>query len=102
LDTFADVVLFAGNLLAARHDAFTAAEVDDDRVAFDPADRAGGDLPDAILVLFVNAAPLVLADELDHDLLNGLRPDASDRALEVERHARPPRLDVASGALTVT
>ena len=58
----------------ARHDPFDPAEVHDHRAAFKPGDRAGHDRADAVFVFFVNAAALVLADELDHHLLDGLAP----------------------------
>jgi hypothetical protein len=77
LHALARVVLLAGDLLAARHDAFDAAEADDHRRAFEAGDGAGDDRADSVLVLFVNAAALVLAEELDHDLLDGLRADAA-------------------------
>ena len=72
LDALARLVLLAGDLLAAGHDALDAAEVDDHRAALEAGDRAGDDRADAVLVFFVDAAALVLADELDHDLLGRL------------------------------
>ena len=51
---------------------------DDHRVFFEPRDGAGDDRADAIFVFFVDASALILADELDHDLLDGLRADSPD------------------------
>jgi hypothetical protein len=70
-------VLLAGDLLAARHDPLDAAEVDDHRAALEAGDGAGDDRADAVLVLLVNAAALVLAEQLDHHLLHGLGADAA-------------------------
>ena len=47
------------------------------RGAFEAGDGTGDDGSDAVLELVVNAALLVLADELDHDLLGGLCCDAA-------------------------
>src|SRR5207237_4674814 len=63
--------------LAARHDSLSATQAHDHRAAFKAGDGAGNDGADAILEFFVNAAALVLADELDHHLLNRLRADAA-------------------------
>src|SRR6185503_16159662 len=53
LDALADLVLLAGDLLAARHDALDAAEVDDHGAAFEAGDGAGDDRADPVLVLLV-------------------------------------------------
>ena len=98
LDSLADLVLLTGDLLRSWHDPFDAAQVDDHRPAFKPGDRPGDDRANPILVFFVNAAALVLADELDHHLLDGLRADSThhaqghDVALAVDG-------DVAGGAV---
>ncbi len=79
LHALADLVDFAGNLLAARHDPFDVAQQGDDhRVLLEAGDGAGDDRADAVLVFLVDAAAFVLADELDHDLLDGLGADAAD------------------------
>src|SRR5438093_12252578 len=75
LDPLAGIMLLARDLLAARHDAFDAPEVDDHGSAFKAGDGSGNDRAHAVLVFFINAAALVLADELDHHLLDGLGPD---------------------------
>src|SRR5206468_6604497 len=64
----------------SRHNPFDAAEIDDHRAAFKAGDRAGDDRADAVFVFLVNAAALVLADQLDHHLLDGLRPDSPHHA----------------------
>src|SRR5690606_6185544 len=76
LNPLARLMLLTGNLLTARHDPFAAAEGDDHRAAFEAGDGAGDNRADAIFKFFVNAASLILADELDHDLLGGLGGDA--------------------------
>src|SRR4051794_19117077 len=58
LHAFTRVVLFAGDLLAARHNPFDAPERNDHRRAFETRDRPGDDGSDAVLVLFVNASAL--------------------------------------------
>ena len=75
LDPLAHLVLLAGDLLAPRHDPFDPAEVDDHRAAFEAGDGAGDDRADPVFVFLVDAAPLVLAEELDHHLLDRLRAD---------------------------
>src|SRR5205814_4885437 len=78
LDALALLMIFAGDLLGAGHDAFDASEVDDHGAALEAGDGAGDDGADAVLEFLVNAAALVLADELDHDLLGGLGGDAAE------------------------
>src|SRR5688572_27019704 len=59
LHALAGLVLLAWNLLAARHDSFDAAEVDDHRRTFEAGDGAGDDRADAVFVFLVDAATLV-------------------------------------------
>ncbi len=73
------VVILAWNLLAAGHDPLDAAEVDDHGRPLEAGHRAGDDGADAILELVVDAAALVLAQKLDHHLLDGLGADAAHR-----------------------
>ncbi len=78
LNALAGLVRFAGDLLAARHDAFDVpVQRDDHRRAFEAGDRARDDRADAVLVFLVNRSALVLPDELDHHLLHRLCADST-------------------------
>src|SRR5690606_29913361 len=59
LDAFADFVRFAGDLLAAGHDALGAAEADLHGAAFEAGDGSGDDGSDAVLVFLVDAAAFI-------------------------------------------
>ena len=61
-DTIADVEVFPGDGLVAAHDSFAAAQVDDRVAVLHALDHAVDDLSDPVLVLFVLALPLSLAD----------------------------------------
>ena len=82
VDIGADAVAVAEGLardqLVAAHDAFAAAEVDDDVAVLDALDLAVDDLADAVLVLVVLAVALGLAHLLDDDLLGRLGGDAAE------------------------
>ena len=79
LNALADLVDFAGNLLAARHDPLDVSQEGDDHgVLLEAGDGSGDDGADAVFVFLVDASAFVLADELDHDLLDGLGADAAD------------------------
>jgi len=77
LDSLADFVLLAGDLLGAGHDAFAFAQCDDDGNAFFAGDGSADDRADLVFVFVVDGAAFVLADELDHDLFDGLSTDAT-------------------------
>ena len=77
-DAFADVVVFAADLLGARQDAFeVATEVDDDRVAFEALDIAADDLAELGLVFGVDDVALSFAHLGDDGLLDRHREDAA-------------------------
>jgi hypothetical protein len=75
-DPVADVEVLARDRLVAAHDAFAAAQVDDDVAVLDPLDRAVDDLAHAVLVLFELALALGVADLAHHHLAGhlGLHP----------------------------
>ena len=87
LDALADVVRFAGNLLAARQDGFGLAQADDGRPALVALDGAVDQVALHGLRIREDGVALGLADLLDHHLLGALGGDAAkDR-----RGRSPPR-----------
>src|SRR5262245_35592395 len=92
LDARALLVALTVDLLGAREQRLDLAEVDEDVVAVAGLlDDAGDDLADAVDVLVVHHAPLLLADALEDDLLRRLRGDAPE-ALRGHVLARDPVL----------
>ena len=71
------------------HNTLDAAEGHDHGRALEAQDVAGDDLADLVLVLLVDAAALVLAEQLDHHLLDGLGADAAHLLLGEELAAAP-------------
>src|SRR5215217_2228130 len=77
-DAVADVEVLTRDRLVAAHDAFAAAQVDDDVAVLDALDRAVDDLADAILELFELTLALGFADLAGHDLASHLGLDAAE------------------------
>ena len=78
LDAFADVVRFAGDLLAARQDRFGLAEADGGGAAFEASDGAVDQVALLRRVFAEDGVALCFADLLDHHLLGGLGGDAAE------------------------
>src|SRR5690606_9363788 len=76
-DAIARLKLFAGNLLAARHEPFRAIDLDDQRPAFIPLRHAGDEVTLPLGKLFQQRLAFILAELLNHDLLGGLRRDTA-------------------------
>ncbi len=77
-DAIADVVVFALDTLAVRHDPLELAQIDHHVVALEAADGAGNDIPRPVLELLVNHFLLRLAEALHHRLFGGLDGDATE------------------------
>jgi hypothetical protein len=83
-DAIAGAEIFARDHLVAAHDAFGAAQIDDDGAEFHALDDAVDDFADAILVFLILALALGVAHLLHDHLLGGLGGDAR----EIDRRQR--------------
>src|SRR5207237_4316635 len=96
----ADVVGFAGDLLAAGQQRLALAQRDDGRAGVDAGDGPDDQLALLGRVLVVNGVRLGLADLLDHHLLGGLGGDAAE-GLRVDLLVALLGGDVAGGPVDV-
>ena len=79
-DVVAGHVLLAVHLVAGTHDAFGAAEVDDETAVVEPSDRAGDQLADLIGEFTLHGELLGLPELLHDRLLGGLGGDPAEIA----------------------
>ncbi len=94
-DPFVGMMRFARDLLAARQDRFEAAERHGGSTTLRSLNDPVHHLPDLLLVFVDQRIAFGFADLLDDDLLGGLRSDAADHLLGVERLAVAAGVDRA-------
>ena len=102
-NAIAGLELLARNLLAARHESFNALNLHHEGAALVTSSGAGDEFALALAEFFEERVALVFTEALDHDLLGGLRWNATER-LQVNIGTNAvfvfsPQRDSASGAI---